>query len=111
MRARVRKKDAGAVISALAKEVGRLRRLENLAREESQADEEEIKRRREEGILLQELLDVLGRHVGETGMSEGAVETLHRLIAERDVAREKLEAIERSRLSKSASYGKHPVAK
>lgn len=36
--------------------------------------------------LAHELVDVLGNHVGERGHSEGAVETLKRIIRERDEA-------------------------
>jgi len=39
-----------------------------------------------EHALLQELLQILGNHAGERGRSEGAVETLRRIIVERNDA-------------------------
>ena len=40
--------------------------------------------------LFEKLEAILGCHCGETGCNEGAVETLNRIIAERDDARNRL---------------------
>lgn len=51
--------------------------------------EEGYEERSEDERLAHELVDVLSNHVGERGHSEGAVETLRRIIRERDEAVER----------------------
>lgn len=61
-----------------------------------EALDEVVKRLAGDSELCAKLCQVLGNHCGERGQSEGAVETLERLIKERDYAREHAAELERA---------------